>query len=199
MAPTPPNSHGLTSLAKSGSTPLTGAVTLSEGTNISLTESGQDIAIAAALSTASKKALAGYEYDYVAVTAPVVISANSEGTAATIVGGNAVTYDGSTVILIEWFCPQVQVASGASPIVVCVFDGATPLGQICNDALSSAYGLNTATAAKYGALRVTPSAAAHTYSIKGFGAGGNATYEADVGGSGKLAAMFMRITRAVSA
>lgn len=35
------------SLAKSGSTPLSGAITLSQGTNITLTQSGQDISIAA--------------------------------------------------------------------------------------------------------------------------------------------------------
>lgn len=39
---------GVDSLAKSGDTPLTGDVTLSEGTNITLTQAGQDIEIAAA-------------------------------------------------------------------------------------------------------------------------------------------------------
>lgn len=39
---------GVTSVAKSGSTPLTGAVTLSEGSGVTLVQSGHDIAIAAA-------------------------------------------------------------------------------------------------------------------------------------------------------
>lgn len=40
-------SSGVTSIAKEGSSPLTGAVTLSEGTNVTLTQVGNDIEIAA--------------------------------------------------------------------------------------------------------------------------------------------------------
>ena len=43
-----PAGTGVSSLAKSGSAGLTGAVTLSQGANITLTQAGQDIAIAAA-------------------------------------------------------------------------------------------------------------------------------------------------------
>ena len=38
---------GVTSIAKSGSTPLTGAVTVSQGANVTITQVGQDISIAA--------------------------------------------------------------------------------------------------------------------------------------------------------
>lgn len=40
-------SGGVTSFAKSGSTALTGAVTISGGSNVTLTQTGQDVSIAA--------------------------------------------------------------------------------------------------------------------------------------------------------
>lgn len=41
------SSSRVSSINKTGSTPLIGAVTLSQGTNVTLTQSGQDISIAA--------------------------------------------------------------------------------------------------------------------------------------------------------
>ncbi len=48
-----PTAAAVSSLAKSGSSDLTGAVTLSEGTNITLTQVGQDIEIASSASGGS--------------------------------------------------------------------------------------------------------------------------------------------------
>lgn len=42
-----PGGAGVTSYAKSGSTALTGAVTISGGSNVTLTQSGQNVSIAA--------------------------------------------------------------------------------------------------------------------------------------------------------
>jgi hypothetical protein len=44
---------GVSSIAKNGSSALTGAVTLSQGSNVTLTQSGQDIAVAASIGVAS--------------------------------------------------------------------------------------------------------------------------------------------------
>lgn len=51
------------SVAKSGSTALTGAVTLSQGSNITLTQSGNDISIAASGGTAAYISSAKWETD----------------------------------------------------------------------------------------------------------------------------------------
>lgn len=59
----PVAASGVTALSKSGSAELTGDVTLSQGSNIGLTQSGQDIAIAASglqASDATLTALAAY-------------------------------------------------------------------------------------------------------------------------------------------
>lgn len=47
-----PAGAGVSSFAKSGSTALTGAVTISGGANVTLTQAGQDVSIAANAGTA---------------------------------------------------------------------------------------------------------------------------------------------------
>lgn len=61
---------GVSSLAKSGSTPLTGAVTLSEGANVTLTQVGQDIAIASTAGGTGTVTSVGSSDSSITVTSP---------------------------------------------------------------------------------------------------------------------------------
>ena len=79
---------GVTSLAKSGAAALTGAVTLSEGSGITLTESGNDIAIAAAVAWAKVVNESGASFaNWTAVNG----SWASDGTSININGGTGTT------------------------------------------------------------------------------------------------------------
>lgn len=136
----------------------------------------------------------GYEFDYAQTTSVATISATTEATANTIVSGAAVSYDGSTVVLIEAFIPEIYTSTVVTEdLLVCLFDGSTSLGLLMdlrtNDAGRTLWS---------GTLqrRLTPSAASHTYSIRAYvssantgGAGGGA------GGTGNLLPAFIRQTK----
>ena len=74
-------------------------------------------------------AVLGYELDYVQKTTDTTISATSEATATTVVTANAVSFDGSTRVAIEFFSPYVAPgATGGSSIVICLYDGSSSVG-----------------------------------------------------------------------
>jgi hypothetical protein len=70
--------QGVRSIAKSGSTGLTGAVTLSQGSNITLTQSGNDISIAASGGGGSSSWLAKTA-NYTAASGDKIICDSSGG------------------------------------------------------------------------------------------------------------------------
>jgi hypothetical protein len=110
----------------------------------------------------------GYEIDYVAITSPVNITATSEATADTIVTGNAIAYDGSTAVNLEFFCPYyTAIASAARDHLLTLYDGASSIGFMALMSWPS-----SASSQRPGPVRTvvrfTPSAATHTYSIRGY-------------------------------
>lgn len=137
----------------------------------------------------------GHEFDYVEKTSDTSITNTTEGAADTIVTGSAVTYDGSTVVLIEFFCARINpdTAAAGRYVWVVLYDGASSIGQ---------WGLiQTPAAASFAvpirlARRITPSAAAHTYSVRAFVGAGTATAFAGAGGNGATMPAFIRITKA---
>lgn len=139
------------------------------------------------------KGAGGSEVDYVQATANVNVTATTEGTANTIVTGSAVTYDGLTSIMVEFFSVGVTPTATANAYLqLWLYDDAASIGEI-------AFVQTPAAAASYvpcvGHRRLTPSAAAHTYSIRGSVSGGTGVVSAGAGGIGAVHPMFIRITR----
>lgn len=178
---TPPTSGGVDSLAKSGDTQLTGDVTLSEGANVTLTQVGQDIQIAASTGGGGG---AGTELDYAQITSNVTVNGSS-GAPNNVVSGAAVTYDGSTRVKIEFFSPIVSAGSAA--LIVDLYDGASNLGRIGQTGAAAAMAMK-------GETFLTPTAGSHTYHIKAWKNGG--TDGSVAAAAGTFLPAFMRITTA---
>jgi len=137
----------------------------------------------------------GTLYDYVEKTSNTTITAttdgNSNGTA--IIDGNAVTYDGSTLVKIEFWTYAMEVNE---PNVghVNLYDGTTDLGRL----LLAGVGAGTANVdfSMYGVRFLTPSAASHTYHIRGWKSGGTFTVYGGAGGASTIVPAWYRITKA---
>jgi hypothetical protein len=128
------------------------------------------------------------ELDYAQITAPVNVTATTEATANTLITGGAVTYDGATVVMIEAFLPAAL--RGTSLLQLWLYDGAASIGAI------GLVGNFTTGESWVGRRRLTPSAAAHTYSLRASVDGGTGVATGGAGGVGNYVPAFMRITRA---
>jgi hypothetical protein len=133
------------------------------------------------------------ELGYAQITTNVNLTVVAEASAVTIVTAPAITVDGATAILIEFFTMQMQAAAGASNLIN-LWEGANNLGYIGQ--LS-----NPATAALVTSMRLmrrfTPTAGSHTYTIKGYALAGAGLIGAGAGGAaGVISPSFVRITRA---
>ena len=151
------------------------------------------------LSVGSGSALAyayppGYEYDYVQITSSVTITGTTDATATAVIDGNAVTYDGSTRIKLEFFALGASITS-AQELLVVVYDGATDLGKLAvlvNDSATATHDEGPL----YGAMFLTPSAGAHTFHVKAWKTGGTISIYAGAGGAGAVLPTWYRITQA---
>ena len=137
------------------------------------------------------------EFDYAQVTSSVPTTQTAEASATTVVTGNAVTYDGSTTIMVEFVTDSgvPQATSGAN-LIAYLYDGSSSIGlisRITNNAGA------TGRWPMYGSRRLTPSAGSHTYSIRITTSSGTGTILAGTGGVGTEAPAFMRITEVVGA
>ena len=135
----------------------------------------------------------GHEFDYVEKTSDTSITATSAATANTIVTGNAVTYDGSTPVIIEFFTPAINTEpTGGSLCFVVLYDG-TGIGTL---AIQRTPASANDDKAAYVRRRLTPSAASHTYSIRAYVSAGTSNVSAGAGGVGVTMPAFIRITKA---
>jgi hypothetical protein len=132
------------------------------------------------------------ELDYVAYTAPVAASAATQAGANTVVTGNAVTYDGSTKVMIEYWAPYAYSGLNGTLYVDLWMDGSL---------LATLYqaGSSSHPAMYYGAILArcqrTPSAGSHTFTIKAW----RITIDGSLGGGNGSPSDFvpgyMRITK----
>ena len=136
----------------------------------------------------------GYEFDYATLTTLVSPTATTEATANTVVTGNSVTYDGSTAVWVEFYSPYCYPAqANLATLSIWLYDGSSSIGFM---------GAQTAPAASISATaflarkRLTPSAAAHTYSIRASTSTGTASIYGGASGAGNFPAAFIRITKA---
>lgn len=139
-------------------------------------------------------ASASAELAYTAFTSNVSVTATTEGTANTVVGPTSgVTFDGSTIALIEFYCPNYS-HSADSLATILLYEDSTLLGQIHQFKPGAATG--NANGAIHTVLRRTPSAASHTYTVKALVASGTLTISAGTGGTGAFVAGCVRVSRA---
>lgn len=141
---------------------------------------------------ASLPAAAGAELDYKQITADVSVTGTADGTATTLITSNSVSYDG-TAILIHVFTPRLQAPNAANGLTyVSVYEDSTLLGYVAIKRAGSASANNWA--GQNGYLRRTPSAASHTYTVKGVVSSGTGVFGAGAGGT-DYAPAFIRITK----
>ena len=140
---------------------------------------------------------APYEVDYTQFTSPVTITATTEAGATTIVTATGVAFDGSTVGIVEFFTPYLQPSTNAGDsIVLCLFDdtggGAASIGKPGQETTPASSALRTPT---FVAVRLTPSNATHTFSMRAFRVTANGTVSAGAGGVGNTSPGFIRILK----
>jgi hypothetical protein len=139
-------------------------------------------------------ALPGHEFSYVEHTSDVNVTATVEASADTIVTAAAFAGDGSTTILIEYYCGDAEASGGTvgRSLVVWLFDGSTSLGY-----MGLVVGPTNTSDRRpfYGARRLTPSNASHTYSARGTVSAGTGILHSGSGGTGVALPAFIRITK----
>lgn len=137
----------------------------------------------------------GYEFSYAEITSDVAITATTEAGANTVVTAGAVTFDGSTAVMIEFYASGTTPPSVAGDyLAICLYDGATSIGYL---ALPQASGVNLPGQPIHAARRITPSNASHTYSIRAFvTANPNGVVNAGNGTIANRTPAFIRITKA---
>ena len=185
--PTEQGGGGVPSISHTSNT-FTGAVTLTASGTLGITSPASGtFNLSATGGGAGASDLAGQELDYVQYTAGQVnITATTEATANTLVTNNGVAFDGSTAIYVEF---EADLGTGTTYTRVALYDGASSIGWY--------------ECAFHGGIRVhvrlrrklTPSAATHTYSWRGWVDAGTGFMSNDVGGSTKQMPAYSRITR----
>ena len=140
-----------------------------------------------------RTALPGYQLDYVEITTNVSITATTAATANTVIDGNAVSYDGSTRVKLEFGATGASIPN-TREIVVVLYDGATQLGQLL--AQGNQGSTTTDCSGFYRAYFLTPTNASHTYHIKAYITGGTGTIYANNGAAGNPMPAWYRITKA---
>lgn len=128
---------------------------------------------------------------YVEKTTNTAITATTEATAQTIVTAGAVVLDGSTLIEIRFFCPAVET-DGNHDVRVALYDGAGSIGIWGN-----LYGGGSGDSPFLLSRLLTPSAASHTYSARGYVGSGNGTAYAGAGGAGNYVPAYIRVMTVV--
>lgn len=146
-------------------------------------------------------AWAARELDYVEYTSGSInVTATAAGSATTIITGNAVSYDGSTAVIIEFYCPDANWGGSGNAgdlFQLYLYDGSSEIGWA--GILANQVAATAARQAFYGSVRLTPSNASHTYSWRGTVTAGARpiALSGGAGGSGARWPMYIRITRAL--
>lgn len=127
----------------------------------------------------------GHEFDRVAITGNISVTHTSEGSADTVIAGNAVVWDGSTEVVVEAWCPSV--IKGTNNITMVLLSGATVIGQSEQD--------GTSQAPVYLRRIFTPAAATTAFTWKAFVDAGTGTVQCGSGASGTRMPAVLRITK----
>lgn len=136
-----------------------------------------------------------HEFVYVEFTANVNVTATVEASSDSIVSAGAVTFDGSTAVDIEFFSPAVRPDATVldRSLTLWLFDDATSIGYLGRFNTPAA---QSVLQPMYGRRRLTPSAASHTYSVRGQVNAGTGVVVGGSAGAGNPLPGFIRITKA---
>ncbi len=179
----------VTGFSKNGDTVLTGAVTLTGGTNVTLTQSGQDISIAASATSGP-----GSEVGYDEITSNVNVASTTEASPTTIITCAAHTFDGSPVIC-EFYTPRIVTPSSASSfVIVSLWESTTQIGRLLLALTPAAANMQVGGTWQ---RRFTPSAGSHTYLIRAHASttAGTPSINAGAGGTATDFPAFVRFTK----
>jgi hypothetical protein len=164
----------------------------SQGQGLALDDIGR-------IPSALRSTFAGYEYEYQEQPADVSITATTVGTAAVVVTADAVTFDGSTTVMIDFFCGRVDHPSGAANrgAHLTLYDALNggAAAQVGADRwvdLGLSDAVETLRSPVVAWRRLTPASGSHVFSVRGWVTAGTATWR----GTGDWPPMFIRITRA---
>jgi hypothetical protein len=139
----------------------------------------------------------GREISYNEFQGEVSVTATSEATATQIVAmPSAYTFDGATPVWIEFFAPGFDTIPIAdNDFTIWLYDG-TSIGRLGFSNIHATSGTPHFGHPIYVKRKITPSAAAHTYSIRGSTFGQPWSIHAGGGGAGTYMPGFIRVSRA---
>ncbi len=171
---------------------ITGAVSLSPGANIAITDNSPG---AGQIKITASGSGVNNELDYVEITAGVNITATTDATATAIIDGNAISFNGSTRAKVEFWCLAVTLVAAQEAVFV-LYDGATDLGRI---GAATNQGSATGDFGPIYCVRfLTPSNASHTFHLKAWkvSAGTAPAIQAGNSGAGVNFPAWYRVTTA---
>lgn len=133
------------------------------------------------------------ELDYVERTSNVLVSGLA-ASPTTILTGNALTFDGSTRVKVEWYCQVVELPAGYFDLNVGLYESGALVVRLFGAFHDQA---NAFDWTAYGAAFLTPSAGTHSYTIAGYrspGSSGSAIIAASGATGGNFAPSWYRVT-----
>lgn len=105
---------------------------------------------------------------YVEQSSDVSITVTTRATAVTLVSAGAVTFDGTTPVIIEYFTPKLEVGNATSLFTkIVLYDGSSAVGSFDHAMLGNT-GTGIVRSAIRAVARITPSAGSHTYSFRAY-------------------------------
>lgn len=139
-------------------------------------------------------ALPGQQLTYDQITTNVTVAATTEAGATTIITATAFTFDGTTAVTFEFFAARIITSANAGDdVTIYLFEDGVIVGIIGQLVNPGAAGLGVPVVCR---LRKTPSAGAHTYSVRAKRTTANGTVLAGTGGTGTFLPAFLRISKA---
>ena len=135
-----------------------------------------------------------YEFAYAQVTSNTVVLVAVEASAQTLFSLPATGFDGG-LVWIEFGCPFANPSGGvgASSVVVSLWEGASEIGRLAvieNDTATAGEAVSL-----IGKIRLTPTAASHTYTVKANAVGVQWTLWAGNGSGTNNPVMFAAATK----
>jgi hypothetical protein len=134
------------------------------------------------------------ELAYAEITSNVNVTATTQATANPIVTAPAVTFDGTTIALIDFYAPLVRSPAGGAATILVLFEDGAAIGTLAQVLGSTAQ----VDAPVRVTRRLTPAAGSRTYSVRAYVPSGTGIVYAGPGGPGVFVPVpaFIRIIRA---
>ena len=126
--------------------------------------------------------------DYVQITSLVNITGTTSASPTTAITGNAITYDGSTPMLFEFFSPSVAI--GTNNINIGLYEDGSVLSNI--GVINTTYYIPWTAS-----HRRTPTASSHTASIRAWVNAGTGSIQGGSGTSAAAAPAYIKISRSI--